>query len=138
MRRTKIVATLGPASSSAEVIEQMINAQAVIDAKVAQLIEQRRQARHAERKRARAARSREQAADQRRQAKAARQAEEARARERRALAASAATRAELSTEIARKMIALCGKSWAEGEHRCYCEKYLEFAPADIPSDPNCK
>lgn len=81
------------------------------------------------------------AVERERKRKAAEQArlareEEAR-REQEALAASAALQAELSSDIAKKMIAVCKKKWAEGEHRCYCEKYIEYAPAGITSDPSC-
>jgi hypothetical protein len=58
-------------------------------------------------------------------------------REQEALAASAALQQELSSDIAKKMIAICQKKWAEGEHRCYCEKYLKYAPAGIESNPSC-
>ena len=75
----------------------------------------------------------------RKEAEAARLAkEEALKKEQEAIAASAALRAELSSDIAKKMIAVCEKKWAEGEHRCYCEKYIEFAPANIKSNPDCK
>ncbi len=59
-------------------------------------------------------------------------------KEQEALAASAATQAELSTDIAIKMIAVCEKKWAEGEHRCYCQKYIQFAPASIQANSSCK
>ena len=75
----------------------------------------------------------------RKQAEAARLAkEEALRKEQEALAASAATQVELSTDIATKMIAVCEKNWAEGEHRCYCEKYIKYAPANIKADSSCK
>jgi predicted carbohydrate-binding protein with CBM5 and CBM33 domain len=75
----------------------------------------------------------------RKQAEAARLAkEEALRKEQEALAASAAIQAELSTDIATKMIAVCEKNWAEGEHRCYCEKYIKYAPANIKADSSCK
>ncbi len=64
--------------------------------------------------------------------------QEALKKEQEALAASAAVQAELSTDIAIKMIAVCEKKWAEGEHRCYCEKYIEYAPANIKSNSTCK
>lgn len=63
--------------------------------------------------------------------------EEKARREKEALAASAALQQELSSDIAKKMIAVCQKKWAQGEHRCYCEKYIEYAPAGIESDPSC-
>jgi hypothetical protein len=119
-------------------IEEMIDAQAVIDAKVTRIFEQRRQAKAAKRQQQQAQRSREQSEQQRKQAEAARLAEQALKQEQEALAASKAVREELSSAITKKMIALCGKTWAEGEHRCYCEKYIEFAPAHIQSNPDCK
>lgn len=102
-----------------------INAQASIDLKVEELQAQRRQAAaEAERKR--------------KEAEAARLArEEELRREQEALAASAAVQAELSSDIAKKMIAVCEKKWAEGEHRCYCQKYIEFAPEDIRANSSC-
>jgi hypothetical protein len=75
----------------------------------------------------------------RKEAEAARLAkEEALRKEQEALAASAAMQAELSSDIAKKMIAVCEKKWAEGEHRCYCEKYIKYAPASIKADSSCK
>lgn len=101
-------------------------AQASVDSKVSEIKAQRKKAAaEAERKR--------------KEAEAARLAkEEALKKEQEALAASAALRAELSSDIAKKMIAVCEKKWAEGEHRCYCEKYIEFAPENIKSNPSCK
>ena len=102
------------------------SAQASVDSKVNEIKAQRKKtAAEAERKR--------------KEAEAARLAkEEALKKEQEALAASAALRAELSSDIAKKMIAVCEKNWAEGEHRCYCEKYIEFAPENIKSNPSCK
>ena len=119
-------------------IEQMINAQTVIDAKVTRIFEQRRQAKSADRERQRARRSRQQSEQQRKQIEADRLAEQALKQEQAALAASEAVQAELSSDITKKMIKLCGKTWAKGEHRCYCEKYIEFAPPQIQSNPSCK
>jgi hypothetical protein len=101
-------------------------AQASVDSKVSAIKTQRKKAAaEAERKR--------------KEAEAARLArEEALKKEQEALAASAALRAELSSDIAKKMIAVCEKKWAEGEHRCYCEKYIEYAPPNIKSNPDCK
>jgi hypothetical protein len=101
-------------------------AQASVDSKVSAIKAQRKKAAaEAERKR--------------KEAEAARLAkEEALRKEQEALAASAALRAELSSDIAKKMIAVCEKKWAEGEHRCYCEKYIQFAPPNITSNPDCK
>ena len=44
---------------------------------------------------------------------------------------------KIRNQVSEKMIGMCKKKWAEGEHRCYCEPYLEFAPAGIESDASC-
>jgi hypothetical protein len=112
-------------------ITDRINAQATIDLKVDKIYDQRSKvAAEAERKRL-------EVEQQRKQAEAARLAEEARKKEQAALAASAEIQAALSSDIAKKMIAVCEKKWAEGEHRCYCEKYIKFAPGNIKSNPEC-
>ena len=100
-------------------------ANAKIDKQVASINEQRKKAAaEAERKR--------------KEAEAARLArEEALKREQEALAASAAIQAELSSDITNKMLAVCKKQWAEGNSRCYCEKYIEFAPSHIKPNPDC-
>lgn len=59
------------------------------------------------------------------------------AAEQAALATSIAQQEAIGSEISNKMIAVCKKKWAAGEHRCYCEKYLKHAPAGIKSDPSC-
>ncbi|UCB55685.1 MAG: hypothetical protein JSW45_03925 [Thiotrichales bacterium] len=102
-----------------------INAQANIDLKVEEIQNQHKKAAaEAERKR--------------KEEEAARLArEEALRKEQEALAASAAVQAELSSDIAKKMIAVCEKNWAEGEHRCYCQKYIEYAPAEIRANSKC-
>jgi hypothetical protein len=102
------------------------SARASVDSEVNKIREQRNKAEaEAERKR--------------KEAEAARLArEEALRKEQEALAASAAVQAELSSEIAIKMIAVCEKKWAEGEHRCYCEKYIKYAPASIKANSSCK
>ena len=46
--------------------------------------------------------------------------------------------AALGQEISAKMISMCNKFWTKGEHRCYCEKYIQHAPSGIESDPSCK
>jgi len=103
-----------------------INAQASIDLKVEEIqLQHKKSAAEAGRKR--------------KEAEAARLAQqEVLRKEQQALAASAAVQAELSTDIAIKMIAVCEKMWAQGEHRCYCEKYIEYAPASIKSNSSCK
>lgn len=64
--------------------------------------------------------------------------EEKLAAEAEALATSAAQQEAIGGEISSKMIAVCKKKWEIGEHRCYCERFLEHAPAGIESDPTCK
>lgn len=54
-----------------------------------------------------------------------------------AIAASEAKQAQLGGEIARKMINVCDKFWSKGEHRCYCQKYIEHAPASIQASSTC-
>lgn len=44
---------------------------------------------------------------------------------------------KVRSQVSERMINMCKKKWAEGEHRCYCEPYLEFAPAGISSDKSC-
>jgi hypothetical protein len=102
------------------------SARASVDSKVNSIREQRnRAAAEAERKR--------------KESEAARLVkQEALKKEQEALAASAAIQAELSTDIAIKMIAVCEKMWAQGEHRCYCEKYIEYAPAGIKANSTCR
>lgn len=150
----KSICTLSPPKNYPEIanveylchdIEDRINAQAIIDSKVTQMFIQRGKAAAAERKRKAAAREREQAAQRQRQselerqsAQAARLADKAARQQQQALAASAAVQEKLSMDITQKMIAVCEKTWAQGKHRCYCEKYIEFAPAHIQSNPACK
>jgi hypothetical protein len=64
-------------------------------------------------------------------------AEEKLAAEQAAIAASAAQQQAISSEIADKMIAVCKKKWDKGEHRCYCEKYIEHAPKSIQDSSTC-
>ena len=134
--RPKAKCKISPPDGFSEVVKDIaydcdnvaarIKAQASIDLKVEELqLQRKKAAADAERKR--------------KQAEAARLAqEEALRKEQEALAASAAVQAELSSDIAKKMIAVCEKKWAEGEHRCYCEKYIEYAPASIKSNSSCK
>lgn len=44
---------------------------------------------------------------------------------------------KIHNEVSGKMIGMCKKKWAAGEHRCYCEPYLAFAPAGITSIASC-
>ena len=101
-------------------------ATAEIDSQVASIDEQRKKAAaEAERKR--------------KEAEAARLAqEEALKKEQEALAASAAVQAELSSDITNKMLAVCQKQWDDGKNRCYCNKYIEFAPSHIKPNPDCQ
>ncbi len=55
-----------------------------------------------------------------------------------ALAASQAKQAKIGGEIADKMIAMCKKYWDKGEHRCYCQKYIDRAPSEIQAKSTCK
>lgn len=55
-----------------------------------------------------------------------------------AIAASEAKQAQLGSEITAKMIGVCNKFWAKGEHRCYCQKYIEHAPSEIQASSTCK
>ena len=60
-------------------------------------------------------------------------------REAAAIAASKLKQQELSKEIASKMLAMCKSAWGRGENRCYCEKYIDQAPANIKAMPSaCK
>jgi len=55
-----------------------------------------------------------------------------------AVAASEAKQAAIGGEIAQKMIKVCEKYWNKGEHRCYCQKYIEHAPAEIQANSSCQ
>ena len=55
-----------------------------------------------------------------------------------ALAASQAQQEKIGGEIADKMISMCEKYWSKGEHRCYCQKYIEHAPSEIQANSTCK
>jgi len=63
--------------------------------------------------------------------------EELRAAEAAAIAASEAKQAQIGGEITEKMVSMCRKFWDKGEHRCYCQKYIEHAPADIQANSTC-
>jgi hypothetical protein len=54
-----------------------------------------------------------------------------------AVAASEVKQAELNSEISAKMISVCDKYWSKGEHRCYCQKYIEHAPSEIQQNSTC-
>ena len=64
-------------------------------------------------------------------------AKEKLAAEKAAIEESNAKQAAISSEIANKMIAVCKKKWAQGEHRCYCEKYISHAPKNIQETSTC-
>jgi len=64
--------------------------------------------------------------------------EEAAQMEQAAIAASVAKQAQLGDEIAQKMLKVCDKYWSKGEHRCYCQKYIEHAPSEIQANSSCK
>ena len=55
-----------------------------------------------------------------------------------AIAASMEKQAELGSEVAKKMVEVCEKFWKNGEHRCYCQKYIEYAPAEIQARSDCE
>lgn len=55
-----------------------------------------------------------------------------------AIAASQAKQAEIGGEIAAKMLKVCDKYWSKGEHRCYCQKYIEQAPKSIQESSTCE
>ncbi len=55
-----------------------------------------------------------------------------------AIAASEAKQAEIGGEIAMKMVKVCEKYWNKGEHRCYCQKYIEHAPSSIQASSTCE
>lgn len=59
------------------------------------------------------------------------------AAEQAAIAASAVQQQALNNEISNKMLPVCQKKWAKGEHRCYCEKYIEHAPKAIQESSTC-
>ena len=63
--------------------------------------------------------------------------EELRAAEAAAIAASEAKQAQIGGEITEKMVNMCRKYWEKGEHRCYCQKYIEHAPAEIQASSTC-
>ncbi len=45
---------------------------------------------------------------------------------------------KLISEITLKMVGMCRKIWDKGENRCYCQKYIDFAPASIKASSTCK
>ena len=55
-----------------------------------------------------------------------------------ALAASQEKQAQIGGEIADKMVKMCEKYWSKGEHRCYCQKYIDRAPSEIQASSTCK
>lgn len=54
-----------------------------------------------------------------------------------AVAASKIKQEQLGGEITQKMVSMCEKYWSKGEHRCYCQKYIEYAPSDIQANSTC-
>ena len=63
--------------------------------------------------------------------------EEALQVEQAAVAASVAKQAQINDEITQKMVKVCDKFWSKGEHRCYCQKYIEHAPSGIQANSSC-
>ena len=55
-----------------------------------------------------------------------------------AIAASQAKQAQIGDEITMKMVKVCEKYWDKGEHRCYCQKYIEHAPKSIQASSTCE
>jgi hypothetical protein len=55
-----------------------------------------------------------------------------------AIAASQVKQAQIGDEITQKMLNMCKKYWDKGEHRCYCQKYIEHAPSEIQASSTCK
>lgn len=64
--------------------------------------------------------------------------EEALKAEAAAIAASEAKQAQINLEIKQKMLKVCKKYWDKGEHRCYCQKYIDEAPAAIRAKSTCE
>jgi hypothetical protein len=54
-----------------------------------------------------------------------------------AIAASKLKQQEINAEITAKMLGVCSKMWSKGEHRCYCEKYIDQAPESIRASSSC-
>lgn len=105
-------------------------ATANIDAAVSKERELRKQA-AAKRERKRSA------AEAKKKELIAKRAAEKLAVEQAAIAASVAQQQAIGNEISAKMITMCEKKWAKGEHRCYCEKYIEYAPKAIQDSSTC-
>lgn len=57
--------------------------------------------------------------------------------EQEAIAKSREKHQQVLNELTKKMVGVCNKMWALGKHRCYCERYIQYAPAGIESDPFC-
>ena len=55
-----------------------------------------------------------------------------------AIAASEIKQAQISDEITQKMLKVCDRYWGKGEHRCYCQKYIEHAPTSIQASSTCE
>ncbi len=55
-----------------------------------------------------------------------------------AIAASEQKQALINSEITQKMLKVCKKYWDKGEHRCYCQKYIDHAPASIQASSTCQ
>lgn len=58
--------------------------------------------------------------------------------EKRRIAKTEQTKLKSLNNIGRKMVKNCKAKWKVGESRCYCEKYLDFAPIGVNPDPSCK
>jgi hypothetical protein len=55
-----------------------------------------------------------------------------------AIAASEIKQVQLSYEATQRMLKLCNKIWRNGKHRCYCQKYIRFAPDNIQANSSCE
>ena len=64
-------------------------------------------------------------------------AEQAKQAEEQAIAASQKKHQQVMDELTEKMVDVCNKIWVKGKHRCYCEKFIQYAPEGIESDSSC-
>jgi hypothetical protein len=64
-------------------------------------------------------------------------AEQQKREEEKAIAESQLKSRAVLDELTKKMVGVCNKISAKGKHRCYCERFIEYAPEGIESDPSC-
>lgn len=111
-----------------------ISAKKAADQKVDTLVKIQKDIEAKQRKHAEEKRQKELAA-----AEAARKQQEEKMRlEAAAIAASQANQEKIGSEITEKMVSMCEKYWNKGEHRCYCQKYIDHAPAEIQANSTCQ